>query len=138
MGDDLAFLIAEAEERGRDIVASEPRAAAASYDPEAGLVHVELTNGCRFAFPAQKVQGLRGADDTKLQEVEVLGRGIGLHWEALDVDLSVPGLLAGLFGTRAWMDRERAARAGAARSPAKAAAAQRNGAKGGRPRKRAL
>jgi len=28
----------------------------------------------------------------------ILGRGYGLHWEALDADLSVPGLLAGLFG----------------------------------------
>jgi hypothetical protein len=63
----------------------------------------------------------------------VLGLGIGLHWEQLDVDVSVPGLLAGLFGTKAWMDRQRAARAGTARSPAKAEAARRNGAKGGRP-----
>jgi hypothetical protein len=42
-----------------------------------------------------------------------------------------------LFGTKAWMDRARAAKAGAATSRKKAAAARRNGAKGGRPRKRA-
>lgn len=135
MGDDLSFLIDEAEERGRKVIAVEPRAAAASYDAASGFVHVELTNGCRFAFPAEKVEGLQGADAEALREVAVLGLGIGLHWEKLDVNLSVPGLLAGLFGTRAWMNRERAARAGAVRSPAKAAAAQRNGAKGGRPRK---
>jgi len=64
----------------------------------------------------------------------VLGLGLGLHWERLDVDASVPGLLAGLFGTRAWLDRQRATRAGTTRSPARAAATRRNGAKGGRPR----
>ncbi len=72
-----------------------------------------------------------------MAQIEILGLGLGLHWERLDVDLSVPGLLAGLFGTKAYMDRQRAARAGAATSAAKAAAARRNGAKGGRPRKAA-
>ena len=47
------------------------------------------------------------------------------------MDLSIPGLLAGVFGTRAHMARQ----AGRATSPAKASAARRNGAKGGRPRK---
>jgi hypothetical protein len=57
--------------------------------------------------------------------------GFGLHWETLDVDFSVAGLVNGIFGTAKWM----AARAGRAISPAKAAAARANGAKGGRPRK---
>lgn len=55
----------------------------------------------------------------------------GLHWEALDVDLSIPGLLTGLFGTKAYMARQ----AGRTKFPAKAAAARANGLKGGRPRK---
>ena len=98
-------------------------------------MQVDLTNGCSFAFPARSAQGLERASDAELAQVEILGLGLGLHWERLGVDLSVPGLVAGLFGTRAWMDRQRAARAGAARSAAKASAARRNGAKGGRPRK---
>ena len=134
MGDDSRFAIDAAERCGRDVLACEPRAASASYDAASGHVFVALTNGCRFSFPARRVQGLEDADDAMLADIEDLGRGIGLRWEALDVDVSVPGLLAGLFGTRAWMDRQRAAAAGAARSPAKAAAARRNGAKGGRPR----
>lgn len=137
MGDDLGILIAEAEARGRAALEDEPRAASACYDPESGRVVVELTNGCGFAFPVRRVQGLEAANDAALGEVEVLGLGYGLHWEKLDVDASVPGLLAGLFGTKAWMDRLRAAKAGSARSAAKAAAARRNGAKGGRPRKKA-
>jgi len=66
-----------------------------------------------------------------LSAVEILGAGYGLHWEALDVDVSVPGVLAGLFGTRAFMARQ----AGRVSSVKKAAAARENGAKGGRPRK---
>lgn len=135
MGDDVELLIAEAEERGRKAIATEPRAKSARYDKATGRVIVDLTNGCSFAFPVHRVQGLEGASAKALAEVEVLGLGLGLHWASLDVDLSVPGLLAGVFGTKAWLDRRRAAKAGSARTSAKAAAARRNGAKGGRPRK---
>jgi Protein of unknown function (DUF2442) len=135
MSDDVDALITEAEKRGQRSLRNEPRARTAHYDRRTGRVRVELTNGCTFAFPARKAQGLEHASDAELAQVEILGLGLALHWERLDVDLSVPGLLAGLFGTKAYMDRQRAARAGAARSPAKAAAARRNGAKGGRPHK---
>jgi hypothetical protein len=137
MSDELAAEIAAANARGERLYEEQPRASAAHYDAATGLVHVNLTNGCLFAFPARQVQGLDAASDADLAEVGVPALGFGLYWERLDVDVSVPGLLAGLFGTRAWMDRQRAAKAGAARSPAKAAAARRNGARGGRPRKTA-
>ena len=125
--------IGAAVERGRIARLTEPRAANARYDRDAGRVIVELTNGCVFAFPPRLAQGLEVATDDQLASVEILGSGYGLQWEALDVDLSIPGLLAGLFVTRAFMARN----AGRAKSPAKAAAARSNGAKGGRPRKSA-
>ena len=120
-------------ERGRLAHASEPRAAAARYDRAAGRIIVDLENGCTFAFPPRLAQGLERASDDQLSAVEILGKGHGLHWEALDVDLSLQGLMAGIFGTKSWMAR----RAGQATSAAKAAAARANGAKGGRPRKSA-
>jgi hypothetical protein len=120
-------------ERGKHALATEPRAVSARYDRKLERVVVELTNGCTFAFPPRLGQGLEAATDEQLEQVEILGFGYGLHWEALDVDLSVPGLLAGLFGTKSYLAR----RAGRATSPAKAAAARANGAKGGRPRKSA-
>ena len=118
-------------ERGELALRSELRAAAARYDAQLDRIVVDLTNGCAFAFPPRLAQGLETATEDELKAVEILGFGVGLHWEALDVDLSVAGLMAGLFGTRAYMARL----AGQATSPAKARAARENGAKGGRPRR---
>lgn len=119
--------------RGQRTLETEPRAAAARYDAALDRVVIDLTNGCSFAFPPRLAQGLETATAADLAAVEVLGAGLGLHWEALDVDLSVQGLLAGLFGTKRYMAR----RAGQTTSPAKAQAARANGAKGGRPHKSA-
>lgn len=120
-------------ERGRIARLNEPRATAVRYDRSLGQIVVELTNGCSFAFPPRLAEGLQEATEDQLAQVEILGAGHSLHWEGLDVDLTVAGLLAGLFGTRAYMARC----AGQATSPAKAAAARTNGAKGGRPRRSA-
>jgi hypothetical protein len=109
------------------------RASAARFDPRTGKTVVDLTNGCTFVFPARLVEGLEGADDEDLATVEVLPQGRGLHWEGPDMDISIPGLVNGIFGTRAHMARI----AGSSRSPAKTAASRANGAKGGRPRKTA-
>lgn len=125
--------IDEANRLGEALARSEPRAASARYDRSSGRIAVELTNGSAFAFPARLGQGLEAATDDQLAQVVVLGAGYGLHWEDLDVDLSIPGLAAGIFGTKAHMARI----AGRGTSPAKAAAARANGAKGGRPRKAA-
>ena len=76
----------------------EPRAATARYDRRSGRVLLELTNGCTFGFPPRTAQGLETATDEQLAQVEILGAGYGLHWEALDVDLSVPGLAGSDFG----------------------------------------
>lgn len=124
-----------AEARGRELMDTAMRATEARYDRATGRVTIDLANGCVYAFPAQLVQDLNGATDDQLAGVEVDGLGFNLHWPALDADLYVPALVSGVFGTRAWMTRELARRAGQATSPAKAAAARANGTKGGRPRK---
>lgn len=133
MADPTDAAIDPALARGTAARQAEPRAAAARYDRALDRVVVELTNGCSFTFPPRLAQGLEDATVDQIAQVEVLGAGSGLHWEALDVDLSLPGLMAGLFGTASFMARG----AGRATSPAKAAAARSNGARGGRPRRSA-
>ena len=118
-------------ERGRIADLTEPRAKSARYDPKSGRIIVELTNGSIFMFPARMGQGLTDATDEQLADITLMGNGFALHWESIDAGFTVPGLLAGIFGTRKYM----AQLAGRATSPAKAAAARANGAKGGRPRK---
>lgn len=114
----------------------EPRAKAARYDATRRQVIVELTNGCTFIFPADMGQGLANATNEELADVQVLGKGFGLHWEKLDADLSIASLVVGIFGSKSWM-QELARRGGASTSAAKSAAARANGGKGGRPRKSA-
>ncbi|MGG6266135.1 DUF2442 domain-containing protein [Leptolyngbya sp. AN03gr2] len=82
---------------------TEPRAIAAYYDAEARLVVVKLRSGASFSFPPEIAQGLHGASAEDLTQVEITPMGDGLHWETLDADFSVSGLLAGVFGTKRWM-----------------------------------
>jgi hypothetical protein len=109
-----------------------PLAIAAKYSQ--GRVHVELSNGCAFVFPAASAQGLAGASVASLKEIEVQGAGLGLYWPQLDADLHVPSLLKGVLGTRQWM-RELGKAGGSARTEKKAQSSKENGKLGGRPRK---
>jgi hypothetical protein len=97
-------------------------------NPRATIV---LTNGTEVRIPAHLIQGLDSARDEDRAAVVVQGGGYGLHWPSVDLDHSIPGLLAGVFGTRSFM----AKLAGKTKSSAKAAAARKNGRRGGRPRK---
>ena len=126
-----------AEARGRIALETEPRAAAERYNRKTGRVTVDLMNGCTYVFPSHLVQDLSDASPEDLDTIKVDGMGFNLHWPKLDVDLYVPALVAGVFGTREWMSKAMARQAGRSKSPAKATAARANGAKGGRPKKQA-
>jgi hypothetical protein len=82
---------------------TEPRAVAAYYDAINHLIVIRLNSGASFSFPPDIAQGLADASPEDLAAVEITPSGMGLHWENLDADFSVPGLLSGCFGTRAWM-----------------------------------
>lgn len=110
----------------------EPRAARAWYDEAARVMMVEMTNGCRFGFPPHLVHGLDSGTPAQLGAVEVWEDGEVLHWEELDADADLNGLMLHAFNVRAWAARY----LGSATSEAKARAARENGRKGGRPRKR--
>ncbi len=103
------------------------------FDPASERVIVDFANGAAVQFPARAVEGLQQASAEELAEVELLGE-TGLHWETLDVDYSISGLMRGIFGSRHFLAAQR--RGGQSRSPAKTAAARANGMKGGRPGKK--
>lgn len=95
--------IEAARERARIADDTEPRAKSARYDKQSGLLIIDLMNGGRFTVPAELLQGLETASDAERDKLEVWGDGYALSWEDLDVDFTVPGLLAGRFGTAAYM-----------------------------------
>jgi hypothetical protein len=129
---ELRSNLARASSTGRRAASTEPRAARVGYRAGKRALQIELTNGATITLPVKLIPSLKRAKRKDLRAVEVLGRGGGLHWESLDVDLSVPGLVSSIFPGAAWLAE--LGRAGGRRtSAAKTAAARRNGRRGGRP-----
>lgn len=118
---------------GETRLARLPVATRAHYDARKGLLVVELSNGVILMLPPRLLQGLHGATPAQLARVELSPLGTALHWDALDADLGVAELAAGIFGSRAWMS-ELARHAGSQTSARKAASSRENGKRGGRPR----
>jgi Protein of unknown function (DUF2442) len=133
---ELQIEISLAKAKGAELDAAGPRAVGAWYNPENERIMIELNNGVEVGIPYGLLQGLMGSPPEVLAEVEVTPSGYGLHWESLDVDLAVPQLMAGIFGSQAWMT-ELGRRGGHATTAAKARASRENGKRGGRPRKNA-
>ena len=127
----------EATARGAGRRTAGPVAVSARYDRRAERVVVTLASGLDIGFAPGWAEGLRGAKPSELSEIEITPSGLGLHFPRLDADLYLPGLLAGVFGSRAWMASQLGAAGGRVVSKAKAAASRANGKRGGRPRKRA-
>ena len=112
----------------------EPLAKTVEHVQELNLLLVGLNNHRRLVLPMEDVQGLEKATHEQMQKYELLGRGTGIRFPDLDVDLYVPALMEGVYGNRRWM-AELGRKGGGAKSAAKCLASQANGAKGGRPKK---
>jgi hypothetical protein len=124
-----------AEKRMQARLRRQARAVAARYEPGAARILVTLSNRLELGIPVDLAQGLAGASASELSEIEISPTGLGLHWPRLDVDLYLPALMQGLFGSRRWMARIMGQAGGSSTSAAKRAAARANGKLGGRPRK---
>lgn len=120
--------------RARGVKASRQglRAVSARYRAAHEVLYIELTNGTVIGVPLSLVPALRHASKKALEEVEVTPTGSALHWERLDVDLSVPALIRDALGADALRSLF-GAEGGRVVSERKAEAARRNGARGGRP-----
>lgn len=132
MADVTDLELAQAKRQWEVERAERPIPSSVRFDAASARIIVEFTNGAAFMVPARALEGLEAATDAQLAEVELLGK-TGLHWESLDTDYTISGLMNGIFGTTAFVQAQR--RGGQSRSPAKIAASRVNGAKGGRPRK---
>lgn len=127
--------IERANRKARVLASSLPRATSARYDRRLDRVLIELSTGLAVAFSPRKAEGLENATSADLNKIEISPSGFGIHFPKLDADLYLPALLEGYLGSRKWMASRLGAKGGAARSTAKAAAAKRNGQRGGRPKK---
>lgn len=63
---------------------------------KAQRLHVRLLDGRELSVPLEWFPKLRDATAAQRKRWRLIGRGVGIHWDALDEDLSVAGLLKGL------------------------------------------
>ena len=106
----------------------------AHYDRGSDAVWLVFRGGGSMTIPRRFIPGLEGRSVSVLESVSVSPAGDALRWDSLDADVFLPGLVEQAFGQRLFAAA--AGRLGGRRrSKAKTAAARRNGAKGGRPRK---
>jgi len=64
---------------------------------EKRTIFVELTDGRIIGFPAARFKLLAAASEAELAHVEIRLNGYALRWEALDEDITIPGIVAGNF-----------------------------------------
>jgi len=62
---------------------------------KARMVFIELTDGRIVGFPADRFRILKQATEEELKKVTLRLNGYALRWEALDEDITVPGIVAG-------------------------------------------
>jgi Protein of unknown function (DUF2442) len=107
----------------------------AKYNHTTGNIDVVMSSKMYLGFPVSLVPDLTGATEAQLADIEIMSSGLGLHWPQLDVDLYVPALVLGHFGSKKLAAAQLGAAGGKVRSADKAEAARENGRLGGRPRR---
>lgn len=94
-----------AKKAGKEAYLNEPRAVSVKYNKKTGRVIIDLITGVSFMFPASMAEELVDVSKSDLSDVSVLADGFAIYWEKIDVALSVPDLLKGVFGSKAWMKK---------------------------------
>ena len=96
-----------AHARARKAAKTEPRATSARFT--GGKLVLELAGAVKVTIPRDRVPGLAIADPHAIANVKIEGGGEYLRWPDLDVDHSVPILLADVLGIRTARDVARSA-----------------------------
>lgn len=60
---------------------------------EEGMLYVRLADGREVGLPIEWFPKLENASSAERNHWRLIGDGIGIHWEDLDEDISVRGLL---------------------------------------------
>ncbi len=77
--------------QGIDEETMDTRATNLYFDAE--RLHVHLSDGREISAPLSWFPRLQHATDEQRQQWELIGQGRDIHWEAIDEDISVAGLL---------------------------------------------
>jgi hypothetical protein len=59
------------------------------------MIHIRLLDGREISVPLQWFPRLRDASTAQRKKWRLIGKGVGIHWETLDEDISVAALLKG-------------------------------------------
>ena len=103
------------------------------YDRNSGRFELMLRKGVALGFRARDMKGLESATDAELDSVVATEHGTVLEVPELDQQYQLSATLKVMLQIPSV--RSLAAAAGRKTTPAKAASARANGARGGRPRK---
>ena len=60
---------------------------------DADRMHLRLWDGRELSVPLEWFPKLRDATSEQRSQWRLIGRGVGIHWDALDEDISVAALL---------------------------------------------
>ena len=73
---------------------AEPNAIRVHFDTE--TMWIDLADGRQLGVPLAYFPRLLAATSEQRQDLVISGGGAGIHWDALDEDISVAALLAGV------------------------------------------
>ncbi len=62
---------------------------------DSDMMHVRLLDGREISVPIEWFPRLRNASQEQRKNWRLIGKGVGIHWEDIDEDISVAALLAG-------------------------------------------
>jgi len=60
---------------------------------DSDMMHVRLLDGREINVPIEWFPKLRGANEEQRKKWRLIGKGVGIHWEDIDEDISVTSLL---------------------------------------------